>query len=235
MRMSNIYFDNVARIGKLYLEYVFYEFENEPILFLCSDEEKKMYICLCSDIRYGQKWIVVECGMSTLKSLIKEEIDIVSAFLISKEAIVINMDLQGNESSFQIDIDKVDRLDLPKEGTFIRCDKEKAQDYLWKKEVEILSAQLKVVMDMSPIIDEIIRTYNASFCASINILSKQMELYADSVSKGFVEQFDKIDETLRKTMTIKREYSISTKEKYVEAVDNIDVNKSDTDDYLQAA
>ena len=64
MRMSNIYFDNVARIGKLYLEYVFYEFENEPILFLCSDEEKKLYICLCSDIRYGQKWIVVECGMS---------------------------------------------------------------------------------------------------------------------------------------------------------------------------
>lgn len=233
--MSNIYFDNVARVGKLYLEYIFYEFENEPILFLCCDEAKKIYICLCSDIRYEQRWIVVESDMNTLKSLIKEEIDIASAFLTSKEAIVINMDLQGNESSYEIGIDKVDRLDLPKEGTFIRCDKEKAQDYLWKKEVEILSAQLKAEMDLSPIIDEIIRTYNASFCASMNILSKQMELYADSVTKVFVERFDKMGESLRKAMTIKREYSISTKEKYVEAVDNLDINKSDTDSYLWAA
>lgn len=233
--MSDIYFDNVIKIGKLYLEYIFCEFENEPILFLCSDEAKNLYICLCSDIRYVQKWIIVECSMNTLKSLINEEIDIASAFLISKKAIVISMDLQGNESSFEIDINKIDSLDLPKEGIFIRCDKEKAQAYLWKKDVERLSSQLKTAMDISPIINEIIRTYKSSFSATINILSKQVELYADSISKEFVEQFDKMSDILRKSMTIKHEYSIFKKEKYNEAVDKLEVNKSNTDDYLQAA
>lgn len=233
--MSDIYFDNVIKIGKLYLEYIFCEFENEPILFVCSDEGKNQYICLCSDIRYGQKWVIVECSINTLKSLINEEIDIVSAFLISKEAVVISMDLQGNESSFEIDVNKIDSLDLPKEGIFLRCDKEKAQDYLWKKDLEILSAQFKKAMDMSPIIDEIIRTYKASFSATINILNKQVELYADSISKGFVEQFDKMSDILKKSMTIKREYSILKKEKYIETVDNLEINKSNTDDYLQAA
>lgn len=233
--MSEIYFENVVKIGKLYLEYVFYEFEKEPILFLCSDEVKNLYICLCSEIRYEQKWIVTKCKMTTLKSLIKEEIDIATAFLTSKEAVVIKMDLEGVESSFVLDMDKIDRLDLPKEGTFIRCDQMKAQDYLWKKELSILYAQLKVVMDLSPIIDEIIRTYNASFCDSINILSKQMEMYADTVTKGFVEQFDKVGTMLGDAMTIKHSYSISVRDKYVEPMDNLDVNSPDIDNYLQAA
>lgn len=231
--MSNVYFDNVERIGKLYLDYIFYEFENEPILFLCSDEVKKLYLCVCSDIRYGQKWIVVHCDMNTIKSLIKEEIDIVSAFLASKKAIVINMDLQGNESSIEIDIDKIDRLDLPKEGTFIRCDKAKAQDYLEKKEVEILSEQLKVLVDVSPIINEVITTYNVSFGKSINFFSKQTELYADSVTKGFMEQFDEMSESSRQEMTIKCEYSFSAKGIYTN--DNLGVNKSDTNNHLWAA
>lgn len=210
--MSNVYFDQVIGIGKLYLEHIFYEFENEPILFLCSDEAKKLYICLCSDIRYEQKWIVAECALNTLRLLIKEEIDIASAFFLSKKVIVIKMDMQGNESSCEMDIAEVDRLDLPKERTYIRCDKEKAQNYLWKKELEILSAQCKAVMDTSPITDEPI-IYKASFSESIRILSKKMELYADSATKKFVPHFNKKDETLSNTMIVKRRYYISANEK----------------------
>ena len=29
--MSNLYFNNVEKVGQLYLEYVFFEFESEPI------------------------------------------------------------------------------------------------------------------------------------------------------------------------------------------------------------
>ena len=95
--MSDIYFDKVIQIGRLYLDYIFYEFESEPILFSCVDDEKKLYLCLCSEIRYGQKWIITECELSTLKALI-------------------------------------DRLDLPKEGIYIKDNKESARNYLWSKE-----------------------------------------------------------------------------------------------------
>ena len=47
------------------------------------------------------------------------------------------MDLQGNENSCIIENVRIDRLDLPKEGTYIRCDKENARNYLWNKEFEV--------------------------------------------------------------------------------------------------
>lgn len=118
--MSEIYFDNAADIGTLYLEHIFYEFESEPILFMCTDDMKNMYLCLCSEIRHVQKWILVPCSILQLKSLIEEEKDILSVFLSAKRAAVITMDLQGNESSCIVDTGSVDRLDLPEEGTFIR-------------------------------------------------------------------------------------------------------------------
>lgn len=31
-----------------------YEFESEPILFICLDSDKRLYIRLCSEIRYKQ-------------------------------------------------------------------------------------------------------------------------------------------------------------------------------------
>ena len=79
-----------------------------------------MYFCICSEIRYGQKWIIARCGISELRSLIEENTDILSGFLTSKKVIVITMDLQGNETSCIMDVDDADRLDLSKEGIYVR-------------------------------------------------------------------------------------------------------------------
>lgn len=128
-----IFFDKVIQIGRLYLDYIFYEFESEPILFSCVDDEKKLYLCLCSEIRYGQKWIITECELSTLKALIDEKMDIASAFLLKNEIIIIDMDLQGKESSYVIRSEEIDRLDFPKEGMYIKDNKESARNYLWNK------------------------------------------------------------------------------------------------------
>ncbi len=127
--MSEIYFERAADIGTLYLEHIFYEFEGEPILFTCTDDVKNTYLCLCSDIRYEQKWIVVQCGILQLKALIEEETDIASVFLSAKKAAVISMDLQGKECSYMTDINCVDRLDLPEEGISVRREKIRHEMY----------------------------------------------------------------------------------------------------------
>lgn len=156
--MNNLYFDDVIQIGRLYLEYIFYGFESEPILFTCIDEQKKIYLCLCCEIRYGQKWIVTSCSIGTLKALIEEDIDIASAFLMTSQIITIDMDLQGNENSCIIENVRIDRLDLPKEGTYIKCDKEKARNYLWNKEFEVFCEQLRSNIDTTPVVEEIVKT-----------------------------------------------------------------------------
>ncbi|MDC7291382.1 hypothetical protein NXH76_26735 [Blautia schinkii] len=230
--MNDIYFDNVFKIGKLYLEHILYEFEQEPILFLCTGESGDLYLCLCSDFRYGQKWIAVRCSLSTLKSLIDEEIDIVSAFIKQETAILITMDVQGNESSSFIDIKDVDPLDLPKEGTFVRCNKEKALNYLWKKELEVAAAILKTVMKpMLSSVIEIIKSYSSVFTASINI-SKELELYSNSLSENYAKMLNEIQ---GETMPVRFEYSVYMKDKYIEPVDEVVVDDINDDGYLEAA
>lgn len=57
-----------------------------------------------------------------------------TAFLKHQKAIVIDMDMEGTEKSYEITTEEIDPLDLPKPGTFIRCNKEKAQNYLLQLE-----------------------------------------------------------------------------------------------------
>ena len=56
--------------------------------------------------------------------------DILSAFLKVANVVIIDMDLDGNEVSRVVESDKIDRLDLPKEGVDIRCDKTKVYNYI---------------------------------------------------------------------------------------------------------
>lgn len=131
--MNEAYFSNIANIGNLYLDYVIYEFELEPILFTCVDANKNLYLCLCSDIRYGQKWFITKCNISILEALFLNRIDIASAFCMFTDLTVVEMDINGIEKNYKINCKEIDRLDLPKEGTCVKGDIEKFQNYLWNK------------------------------------------------------------------------------------------------------
>ena len=100
------YFSSIPGIGDLYLDQVLYKFEAEPILFPCLDSNKRLYLCLCSEIRYNQKWIIVEYSPETLEALTDRRIDIASAFLKVVEVIAV-----GGE---------FDNLDLPERGVFLQ-------------------------------------------------------------------------------------------------------------------
>lgn len=114
--MSELYFENVIEKGNLYLDHILYEFEDEPILFICKDKDGNRYLCHCAEIRGERRWVLIEISLELLKSLIEEEMDIASAFLSQEKAIRIRMDLQGCEKSSVIDTAKMDRMDLPKRG-----------------------------------------------------------------------------------------------------------------------
>lgn len=133
--MDKKYFESVETIGALYLDYIFYEFEKEPILFSCVDKNKKIYLCLCTDFRFGQKWILTRCDLTILKNLITKRMEIASVFSEAEDIVVITSDLQGVEKSKVIKSFDIDPLDLPEEGTFLRCDVESAKQYLYQKQL----------------------------------------------------------------------------------------------------
>ena len=229
--MNQTYFNNVIQLGKLYLEHVFYEFESEPILFSCVDEEKNIYLCLCCEIRYKQRWVITECEISVLKALIEEKIDVATAFLMTSDVIVIDMDLQGNETSHLVKRDDIDELDLPEKGTYIRCNKEKAMDYLWNKEYEFLCNHLKATIEKNFCLNEISFSYKAVFNKIFNALDKQLEMYTVSLNKELNESWEKMQKVLTQTVMIKQEYFLSTNNECIEITDSIEFE----DDYLGAA
>lgn len=128
-----LYFEHVITIGNLYLEHIFLQFEMEPVFFTCVDEKDNLFICLCSDIRGGQKWIISECSLYTLDRLITGTMDISSSLCIPEHLVLITRDLQGHEKSCMINTCDVDPLDLPKAGTLLKCDIESANAYFMVK------------------------------------------------------------------------------------------------------
>lgn len=70
------YFKQVTGLGDLFLEHRFMEFEREPILFTCVDAKGNTFLCLCTEIRYKQKWIVLKCDSTTLSSLIERKMEL---------------------------------------------------------------------------------------------------------------------------------------------------------------
>lgn len=162
---NNYYFEDVIKVKDLFLEYIFLEFEKEPILFLCSDLTQQLYLCLCTEIRYRQRWIVIKTNILNINRLINEKIDLLSAFLEKDEAIVIDRDLQGKETSCIVQTSDIDKLDLPKEGVFLKGNKEKIRNFLWLKKAE---KNYKEKIEKLKVTGNNVEMYNTSFTSYHN-------------------------------------------------------------------
>ena len=221
--MKNIYFEDVIGIGNLYLDYIFYEFEYEPILFTCVDEKDDLYLSICSDIRYGQRWIVAKCTIGVLKALIEKKIDIATAFLKNENVAAITMDLDGQEHSAVIERSQIDRLDLPKEETYIRSNND-VKDYLRRKEFENTYQIINETMEITQAAAEEIQNYSL-------ILS----YYISQSAKEALKSTELLAQAIKESMMICHEYSVNAVEKYSEKIDSMDVDIADNNDYIQAA
>lgn len=134
------------------------------------------------------------------------------------------MDMQGHEESRFIETDQIDRLDLPKEGTYLRCDKDKARDYLGNRQREFIVKESKPMTEAGPF-----RSYSS--------VVNKIDICMGTNNHGMISAayLNKFDETVNLTMAIKAEYSIHPKERYNKTTENNAIAKADNDNYLQAA
>lgn len=117
---QSLYFNSITDIGNLYLDYVFISFEDEPIIFTCISEYGKIFLCLCSEIRKEQKWIVSPCDISIIEKLVNKKIDIFHALINSNKVIIIVLTQYGSEKSKWINVNEIDELDLPEKSVFFK-------------------------------------------------------------------------------------------------------------------
>lgn len=125
------YFDNIIGIGKLFIDFIFVQYESEPILFTCIDENSEHYLCICTEIRFRKRWIVARSNPGWITKLIKHEVDIATAMTRFDRVIVIEEDLHGNETSRELRINDLTAYDLPRSGTMLHIyDPDGIQKYL---------------------------------------------------------------------------------------------------------
>ena len=127
------YFTDVVGIGDLYLDYIFFEFEEEPILFVCVDRCGYLYLCICTEIRYEQDWVITFVDQEQLTELVQQRRDIHSIFSEAKKIIFIKTNADESESSEEVSYKTLDPLELPNRGVYFQCDVAEAMSYLKDK------------------------------------------------------------------------------------------------------
>lgn len=114
----DVYFKNIFGIGNLYIEEILSQSEKNPICFVCSDDKKRLYVCVCTEMG---KWLITRCTKKTLLKLISNEIDLNTALKSSGWIIAITRN-QGEDKSRVYFSDKIDPLSFPKNGSIIKCE-----------------------------------------------------------------------------------------------------------------
>ena len=183
------YFEGVPRLGDLYLEHVFTSFDNEPIIFVCSDENFNLFLCLCSEIRGTQRWILSSSTVQVLEDLIDHKIDLYSALknLPDEYKYIIEMDIEGNETFRRVLFDDIDELDLPCQDTYLEYfDKEWAYSFINPIKDE-LDSKLFIQFVSSYIYNSTKKSINndlACFLESINTDAQLFCNISSTVKKG---------------------------------------------------
>ena len=125
-------------------------------------------------------------------------------------------------------------MDLPKEGMYIKDNKESARNYLWSKECRRLLEKIEVEIDMTQELNDVIKSYTSIINNKIDVIYENIGIYTAFLSNVINKQVDELGGTLEQSAVIEQEYSIETKEKYVEVIDSVELSNDD-DGFLQAA
>lgn len=117
---EELYFSKVGEFSNLYLEKVLFEYEGEPIIFVCSNENTK-FICNCYEFRYELKWILCETSDNILLDVINQEMTLRDTFLINnKKKFEIIIDERDNTIINDISDTEIDENILPTDNVLLR-------------------------------------------------------------------------------------------------------------------
>lgn len=129
MKDKKIYFENVLNYGNLYLDKVLFAYDNLPIIFVCTDKYHNYYLAICTDSICSLSWMLTGVSISTLISILKNEIPVFEAFKIDNKKIII-IDNNGEKLSCKEQIlSEISEDELPDENEYLDANG-KLDDYI---------------------------------------------------------------------------------------------------------
>lgn len=161
-----VFCSNIANVGDLFIDYVFFEFEMEPLLFTCIDRENKLYFCHCYKMLSEQKWFVVPVSERDLELLIEGRSDLRQMILSSSQILNITKDIKGREVGIWLNKSELSVEDLPLAGIKLRCEERSANSYIKNKIAETSDSQSLL---LNYVINDDTTTKCVSVCPNIKL------------------------------------------------------------------
>ena len=140
MRLKDPYFENITELGDLSISFILFE-TKYSVLFTLTDTASNLYLCVCCDVRYTQRWIIAPVDKSILRDLLTNKITIRDAFigyytdkhryLVKYKTIAShNTERVGELTSKAVSIDEIPEEDLPTVGETMEAEDDEYADVL---------------------------------------------------------------------------------------------------------
>lgn len=128
MPEKKMFLEDVPGLGNLYYAHVFIFFEYQPIVFVVTDEKKRLYLCLCSEIRGVQTWVLASTNLTLLRGLVFRNRKLYDVLRRGEAHYFVKRDYDQNLVSCDLlSFEELDPLDLPeREVALEEIDKKKA-------------------------------------------------------------------------------------------------------------
>lgn len=120
--MRESYFEGVERVGNLYLEKVFMKFEDENILFICTDDNAERYIGVCYETRMALKWVLCKTSNEMILQMLFGIITVRKCFKEQTEVLLINYTEANGETVEWKKLKDVNPRILPDEDFYVKYD-----------------------------------------------------------------------------------------------------------------
>lgn len=172
---KEIYFEEIAGIGELYLDFVILEYEC-PILFVCTNKNNIRYLCLCNEVREIQEWIISPITNEILIDMLSGNISIYQAFEKSDENKVLAILEFGDdiEQSRCVKFNDINPLDLPKKSRYL--DRTGTID----RYIEMLNTQSYYTIDIN---------INELFQCDKELMINYLDFYKNNYKQGYNDIF----------------------------------------------
>lgn len=202
-------FITIPGYGLLKIDRIIFE-AAYPILFVCTNEEKELFLCVCCQNNgKGKKWLITKTSSDTMVKMLKDEMPIRDAFLENPDC-RITVNRYDGKTDICIDNSEdwsEDSIYLPKKGEYLEADPdefcEEIAHYQNKKTIsysenyrdmvrlegEVQSDAELVTDDFSFMVSDVNgRMVSAKFMLMQTLkISEQIQLQLDMIQKAALE------------------------------------------------
>ena len=116
------------RYGQLNIEKVLFEFEGEPIVFICKNNRRSRFVCVNTGYGFEPSWIVAKANITTIIRMLKDEISVLDTISKTADKVLLLKENKMGLEAIYLAYNDIDPMELPDDNAKVQ--NTKCVDYI---------------------------------------------------------------------------------------------------------